>query len=86
MKYIHHIQTYIHNWSLQTTLQSGLLIQFLLPLMLCVLVLYISGGTYNLKSNPNDGFFEQLFQDNFILITEFFSRNLLRGNTFHILF
>ena len=29
--------------------------------MLCVLILYISGGTYGLKSTPNDKFFEKLF-------------------------
>ena len=27
--------------------------------MLCVLILYISGGTYSLKSSPNDRFFEK---------------------------
>ena len=29
--------------------------------MLCALILYISGGTYSLKSTPNDRFFEKLF-------------------------
>ena len=29
--------------------------------MLCVLILYISGGTYSLKSTPKDRFFEVLF-------------------------
>ena len=29
--------------------------------MLCVLILYISGGTYSLKLTPNDRFFEKLF-------------------------
>ena len=28
--------------------------------MLCVLIIYISGGTYSLKSTPNDKFFEKL--------------------------
>ena len=28
--------------------------------MLCVLILYISGGTYSLKSTPNDRIFEKL--------------------------
>ena len=27
----------------------------------CVLILYISGETYSLKSDPNDRFFEKLF-------------------------
>ena len=31
--------------------------------MLCVLILYISGGTFSLKSTPNDG--------NFYLLSEF---------------
>ena len=29
--------------------------------MLCALILYISGGTYSLKSTPNERFFEKLF-------------------------
>ena len=29
--------------------------------MLCVLILYMSGGAYSLKSPPNDRFFEKLF-------------------------
>ena len=54
-----------------------------------VLILYISGGTYSLKSTPNNRFFEELFMA--ILFTHRVStRNLLRGNhrgnTFCILF
>ena len=30
--------------------------------MLCVLILYISAGSYGLKSTPNDRFFEKLFK------------------------
>ena len=57
--------------------------------MLCVLILYISGGTYSLKSTPNDRFVEKLFMA--ILFTlRVFARNLLRGNrrrnTFRISF
>ena len=56
--------------------------------MLYVLILYISGGTYSLKSTPNDRF-EKLFMA--ILFTlRVFARNLLRENrqrnTFRILF
>ena len=29
--------------------------------MFCTLILYVSGGTYSLKSTPNDWFFEKLF-------------------------
>ena len=64
--------------------------QFLTPLMLCVLILYISGEIYNLKSTPNDRFFEKFFTA--ILFTlRVFARNLMRGNRqinifFHILF
>ena len=47
--------------------------------MLCVLILYINGRTYSLKSTPNDRFFEKLFMA--ILFTlRVFARNLLRGN------
>ena len=57
--------------------------------MLCVLILYISGETYSLKSTTNDKFFEKLFTA--ILFTlRVFTRNLLRGNrwrnTFRISF
>ena len=56
--------------------------------MLCVLILYISGGTFSLKSIPNHRFFEKLFMA--ILFTlRVLARNLLRGNrrrnTFRIL-
>ena len=57
--------------------------------MLCLLILYISGGTYSLKSNPNDRFLEKLCKA--ILFTlRVFARNLLRRNrrwnSFRILF
>ena len=57
--------------------------------MLCVLILYVSGGFYSLKSTPNDRFFEALIMA--ILFTlRFFARNLLIGNrwrnTFCVLF
>ena len=46
------IHTYIHNWPLQPFSQDyGL---FVTPLMLLVLILYVSGGTYSLKPTPND--------------------------------
>ena len=57
--------------------------------MLCVLILYISDGTYSLKSTPNGRFFEKLFMAIFIYIQSF-CQFLLRGNrrrnTFCILF
>ena len=57
--------------------------------MLCVLILYISSGTYSIKSTPNDRFLRNYFMAGlFTLIV--FARNLLRGNrrknTFRILF
>ena len=39
--------------------------------MLCVLILYKSGGTYSLKSTPNDRFFEKLFIAIFHFLSEF---------------
>ena len=47
--------------------------------VLCVLNLYICGGTYSLKSTPNDRFFEKLFMT-ILLTLRVFARNLLRGN------
>ena len=68
------------------TRQSGLLTLFLTPLMLCVLILYISGGTYCSKSTPN----ERNFSRQFYSLSRVFARNLLRGNhrrnTFRISF
>ena len=47
--------------------------------MLCVLILYISVGTYSLNSIPNDRIFEKLFM---AILFEYrvLARNLLRGN------
>ena len=57
--------------------------------MLCVLILYISGGTYSLMSTPNDGFFEKIFMA-ILFILRVFARTLLRENrrwnTFRISF
>ena len=39
--------------------------------MLCVLILYISGGTYSLKSTRNDRFFLGTFHGNFIYSQSF---------------
>ena len=47
--------------------------------MLCVLILYISDGTYSLKSTPNDRFFEKLFMA-ILFNLRVFATNLLRGN------
>ena len=50
------IPLFIHNWRLQ---------RFSLgcwPLMLCVLILHVSGGTYSLKSTPKENFiYPQIF-------------------------
>ena len=56
--------------------------------MLCVLILYISGGTCSSNLTPKDKFLDT-FHGNFITL-RVFARNLLRGNrqrnTFCILF
>ena len=53
--------------------------------VVCVNFLYISGGTYSLKSTPNETFFEKLFMA--ILFTlRVFVRNHLRGYRRRILF
>ena len=40
--------------------------QLLTQLMLCALILYVSGGTFNLTSTPNNKFFEELLHGSFI--------------------
>ena len=57
---LNYIFSYIKSKFDIITLQSGILTQFLTPLMLCVFILYISGGTYGLKSTPKDRFFSLL--------------------------
>ena len=52
--------------------------EFLTPLMLCVLILYTSGGTYSLKSILSDRFLRN-FSWQFCLPSRAFVRNLLRG-------
>ena len=57
--------------------------------MFCMLIFYISGGTYSLKPTLNDRFFEKLFMA-ILFILRVFVTNFLRGNrrrnTFRILF
>ena len=60
---------YIHNWPLQPFSQDYWP-NFSPPLMLCVLILYISGGIYSLKSIPNDKFFLENFSWQFYLLSE----------------
>ena len=60
-------------------LRSGFLIEFLTPLMFCVLILYISCGTYSLKLTPNNRFFEKL-STTILVNVRVFARNLLKGN------
>ena len=67
----------------------SLLTYFLTPFMLCVLILYRSGGTYSLKSILNDRFLRK-FSRQFYFTLRVFAKSLLRGNrwrnTFRILF
>ena len=87
VRYCWQFATYIHNWSLQSFRQDYW--PSFSHHLCCVLILYISDGTYSLKSIPNDKFFEKLFMA--ILFTlKVFATNLLRvnrrRNTFCILF
>ena len=49
------------------------------PLMMCELILYVSGGTYNLKSTSNDKIFENFFIA-ILFYSQSFCRNLLRAS------
>ena len=53
--------------------------------VVCVNFLYISGGTYSLKSTPYDRFFEKLFMAIFIWLSEFLPK-ICRRNIFRISF
>ena len=47
--------------------------------MLCALILYVSGGTYNLTATPNDRFLRNSFMAGLFTLRAF-ARNLLRAN------
>ena len=49
-------------------------------LSICVSILYISGGTYSLKSTPNEKFFEKLLMAILFILRVFARRNPLRRN------
>ena len=56
------IHMYINDhYSLLVRITTG----FLTSLMLCVLISFVSGGTYSLKSTANHSRFEKLSNDNF---------------------
>ena len=57
---------------------AGITTNLLTPLMLGVLILYISGGTYSLKSTPKGSGVEKLFIA-ILFIPKGFARNLLSG-------
>ena len=46
--------------------------------MLCVLILYLSAGAYNLKSTPNDRFFEKLLMAVLIYSQSFYQKSAER--------
>ena len=54
--------------------------------MLCVLILYISGATYSLKSTPNDRFFEKLFMATFIMYSQSTHYLLDHGDFIHTVY
>ena len=61
-----------HNRSLQPFSQNYNLVSHVSVLMLCVLILYMSTGTYSLKSTPNVRFFRNLSWQ-FYLLSKFLS-------------
>ena len=85
--YVRIRHTILHNWSLQNFSQDYN--QHLTPLMLCTLILNMSGGTYSLKSISNDRFLKS-FSWHFLFTLRVFARNMPRRNrqrnTFCILF
>ena len=66
--YIHTYITDNYNFSVRITAQ------LLTPLILCELILYVSGGTYSLRTN---------FHRNFIFTLRVLARNLLREIFIH---
>ena len=64
--------------------------QLLTPLMLCVLILYVNGGTCSSTLTPNDRFLKNFCIADCLYTLRVFARTLLRGsrrrNIFHISF
>ena len=58
---------------------SGLRPSFLKPVMLCALILYMSSGTYSLKSTPNDRFLKSFIMAGLFTL-RVFARYLQRGS------
>ena len=80
---------YIHTYIIEHYNPSVRIIDLVFHTTYVVCVNFISGGTFSLKSTPNDKFFGKLFMA--ILVTlRVFARNLMKGNhrrnTFRILF
>ena len=53
--------TYIHNWSLNPSVRIINLVSHTTYVVCVNLIHNIHGGTYSLKSSPNDRFFGKLF-------------------------
>ena len=86
MKLLPYIHAYIINHYNPSVCITA---QLLTPLMLCALILYVSGQTYSLTSTPNDRFLRNFFMAGLFHL-RVFARNLLkascRRNIFHISF
>ena len=71
---------YIHTYTLGLYNSSIRITDYLLtPLILCALILYVSGGTYSLTSTPNEKYLRNFFMAGLFTL-RFFTRNLLRGS------
>ena len=65
----------------------GITAWFLMPLMLCSLILYVSGETYSLTSTPNYSFFfEKLFHGSFYLFQTFCQKSVERKSLKNYIF
>ena len=69
---------YIHNWWLQPNPSVKIIDLVSHTLTLYVLILYISGGIYSLKTTPNDRFFWETFHGNFIYSQSFCQKSAER--------
>ena len=70
--------TYIHTFIGHYNTSVRITAWLFTPLMSCVLILYISGGTYSLKSTPNDRLFGETFHGNFIYSASFCQKSAER--------
>ena len=78
MTYIH--IHFIHNWPLQSFSQVYDLASYTIHFCCVHYIIYLSGGTYSLKSTPTDRFFRNFFMAGLFTLRIFFQQSAEGGS------